>query len=1125
MNQTTNNNRVEVPRSKSSRRQFLRAIGAAGAGTLITRNGVALSLDKLKAYDVENPLAAYPDVEWEKVYRDQYKFDRSFTFACSPNDTHQCRLRAYVRNGIVTRIEQPYDCEKALDLQGNHTAASWNPRGCLKGYTFMRRVYGPYRIKGPMVRKGWKEWIEADFPTDSNGLGDRKYFRRGEDEWLQLPWDEAQTLMAKAVHRILTTYGGEKGAALLKAQGYPPEMIEAMHGSAAQSIKCRAGMWLCGILQIGSLYRFANMLGIHDGKLGGRGWSNYDWHGDLPPGHPMVTGIQTFDPELDDFRNARLLIFIGKNMVENKMPEAHWWIESLERGGKVVNISPEYSPASQKSDYWVPIRPGSDVALLLGVCRILMEEKKYDGDFVRRFTDLPLLVRKDTGKLLKPDEVIPGYRNAPLRGYSVSTQKITPERREKWGDFCVWDGGANAPAPVSRDDVGDEFDDKGVNAVLEGVWKVKTVDGAEVEVTTVFQTYKELCSEYDLEMVEAVTGTPRQLVERLANDIATIKPVMIHGGEGINHYFHCDITTRAVFLPLALTGNIGKPGANVGHWAGNYKSAVFNGVGTYIAEDPLAIDQGKINKVLKMENICYWNYEDTPLIVDSPKHGRVCLTGKSHIPTPTKMMWAANVNLLNNAKWAYNMIANVDPKLEIIAHNEVEWTGSCEYADIVFPAQSWMECQQMNFTGSCANPFIQVWKGGIDPLYDSRPDGVIVAGVAEKLSEVTGDKRYREYFRYFLEDKPEVYAQRIFDASSTTKGYNVEELLASERGWLAMFRTLPRIPGYEQINESKPFYNKSGRLEFYRDEDEFLRLGENLIVHREPVEATPYLPNVIVSSHPLIRPDDYGFRLDDESVEARQARNVKMPWSEVKNTKSPLWEQGFQFYCLTPKTRHRVHSSWSGVDWNQIWDSNFGDPYRVDKRIPGVGEHQIQMNPDDAVGLGLADGDYVYVDANPEDRPYKGWNKDDPHYKISRLMLRVKFNPAYPRSVTMMKHSTWMATAKSVKAHETRSDGRAVAEDTGYQANLRYGSQQSITRGWLQPSQMTDSLVRKDIYGQNIGEGYEPDIHSPNTCPKETLVRITKAEDGNWKPGESGRTPGDVNAAMQAYLNGEFINL
>jgi len=76
---------------------------------------------------------------------------------------------------------------------------------------------------------------------------------------------------------------------------------------------------------------------------------------------------------------------------------------------------------------------------------------------------------------------------------------------------------------------------------------------------------------------------------------------------------------------------------------------------------------------------------------------------------------------------------------------------------------------------------------------------------------------------------------------------------------------------------------------------------------------------------------------------------------------------------------------------------------------------------------------------------------------------------------------------------------------------------------------MTDSLVRKEIYGQEIKEGYAPDIHSPNTCPKETLVKITKAEPGGigakgvWDPAKTGFTPGKENETMRQYLAGEFI--
>ncbi|MBI3326588.1 MAG: molybdopterin-dependent oxidoreductase, partial [Nitrospinae bacterium] len=357
---------------------------------------------------IESPLAYYPNRDWERIYRDQYHFDSTFTFACVPNDTHNCRLRAYVRNGIVTRIEQAYDVQTYRDLEGHQMTAAWNPRGCLKGYTVHRRVYGPYRVKAPMVRAGWKAWVEAGFPDPALPENRQRYFQRGQDGWVRTSWEEATTLVAKAILHIQQKYSGPAGAALLRQQGYPEPMLEAMGGSGARTMKFRAGMWLLGLTRIGALYRFANMLALLDANirnvspeqaLGARGWTNYDWHGDLPPGHPMVTGIQTFDMDISDFRAARLLIFLGKNMVENKMPEAHWWIELIERGGKIVNISPEYSPASQKADYWVPIRPGTDTALLLGISKILIDEKLYDAPFVKRFTDLPLLMRMDTLKL------------------------------------------------------------------------------------------------------------------------------------------------------------------------------------------------------------------------------------------------------------------------------------------------------------------------------------------------------------------------------------------------------------------------------------------------------------------------------------------------------------------------------------------------------------------------------------------------------------------------------------------------------------------------------------------------------------------------------------------------------
>ena len=153
----------------------------------------------------------------------------------------------------------------------------------------------------------------------------------------------------------------------------------------------------------------------------------------------------------------------------------------------------------------------------------------------------------------------------------------------------------------------------------------------------------------------------------------------------------------------------------------------------------------------------------------------------------------------------------------------------------------------------------------------------------------------------------------------------------------------------------------------------------------------------------------------------------------------------------------------------------------------------------------------------------------DPFYKVARLMLRAKYNPAYPYHVVMIKHGAWMATEKSVLAHETRADGRAQSLDTGYQASFRYGSHQSLTYGWQMPMMQLDSLFHKAKAGMYFIFGYEADNHAINTVPKETLVKISLAEKGGmggkgtWELAKSGGTPANENAAMKRYLAGEFL--
>ena len=226
----------------------------------------------------------------------------------------------------------------------------------------MARVYGPHRLRRPIMRQGWKEWADDGYPyLDAANRDKYKFTARGDDVMLPVTWHEAYDYISRGMIAIATHYSGEEGAERLRADDYPEEMIAAMQGAGTRTFKCRGGMGLLGVIGKYGMYRFSNTLALLDSRvrgadeetaLGGRRWSNYTWHGDQAPGHPFTTGLQTSDCDFNDLRNTRLHIQCGKNLVENKMAESHFFIETMERGGKIITITPEYSPPATRVSLW-----------------------------------------------------------------------------------------------------------------------------------------------------------------------------------------------------------------------------------------------------------------------------------------------------------------------------------------------------------------------------------------------------------------------------------------------------------------------------------------------------------------------------------------------------------------------------------------------------------------------------------------------------------------------------------------------------------------------------------------------------------------------------------------------------
>jgi nitrate reductase / nitrite oxidoreductase, alpha subunit len=115
------------------------------------------------------------------------------------------------------------------------------------------------------------------------------------------------------------------------------------------------------------------------------------------------------------------------------MAESHFFIETMERGGKMITITPEYSPPATKADTWIPIRPSTDTALFLGVAKWIMDNRRYNEPFVKQFTDFPLIVRMDTLKRLHPTRFFPTTNPVwTADGPSFRLQGLTTGSMSSW---------------------------------------------------------------------------------------------------------------------------------------------------------------------------------------------------------------------------------------------------------------------------------------------------------------------------------------------------------------------------------------------------------------------------------------------------------------------------------------------------------------------------------------------------------------------------------------------------------------------------------------------------------------------------------------------------------------------
>ena len=233
---------------------------------------------------------------------------------------------------------------------------------CAKGRAAPELVYHEDRLKRPLRRTRPKGDVDPG--------------------WEEISWDAALDLTAAAMRRIAEQYGPE---AVAFSQSSP----------STTAIADSAGF----VRRLMNAFGTPNQVSHLDLCGWGRGFATRYVFG--------VGSVATGSAggAMANIGESGCLILWGYNPSFSRITHATATVAGLKRGMKLIVIDPRNVGLANKADVWLRVRPGTDGALALGLANIMIERGWYDQDFVRAWSNGPLLVRSDTNKLLKAEEL------------------------------------------------------------------------------------------------------------------------------------------------------------------------------------------------------------------------------------------------------------------------------------------------------------------------------------------------------------------------------------------------------------------------------------------------------------------------------------------------------------------------------------------------------------------------------------------------------------------------------------------------------------------------------------------------------------------------------------------------
>jgi anaerobic selenocysteine-containing dehydrogenase len=651
--------------------------------------------------------------------------------AYCPMSKSRCAVICQVEDGRLLSVRKDPDHPNCLNL-------------CPKGLAAPELVYHPERLKYPLRRTNPKTAADPG--------------------WERISWEEALDVISRKLLEAREKYGAES---VIFGKG-------ASGGSPANDYK----EWV---------NRLAAAFGSPNGDLGTTHICN--WHKDK--GSTYTYGTKIPAPDID---NARCILIWGHN------PAATWRYHeekikaARKRGAKIIIIDPRRNETWREGDLWLSVRPGTDGALALGMLHVMIEERLYDEDFARNWTTGPFLVREDSGRFLRGEDVYPSGKK---------------------GHYLAWDtkeGGLASYDPEVK-----TYERPG-QPTLEGSFSTELHDKKEVKCKPAFQLLKELTAPFSPEEVEAITWVAAEKIREATRLFSTLKPACYYTYNGVEQHTGAMQFSRAAGIFFSLSGNYDVPGGNV-----IFPRIKTNNVDGKKEFPVTKKTLGKEKRPLGPSNVQAHDLYDA------------IFSGK---PYPVKAVAAFGGNVLT-ANGGSRRGREALQKLDFFVQADIFETPAGRLADILLPAATPWEAffLKTTFEGNeKTSSYVQLMPPVVSPLYESRPDISMVFDLAVKMG--LGEK-------FWNGD-----VEAAFNYQLAPSGITVADLRENQGG---IFVPLP--VKYQKYRERqgagvKGFDTPSGLVEIYSEK--FLSHGYSpLPVYEEPLVSPRSKPEM-AQKYPFI---------------------------------------------------------------------------------------------------------------------------------------------------------------------------------------------------------------------------------------------------------------------------------